>query len=158
MEDKFCKIVTGVLAIIQNSKKEILFIKQKKGPYAGNWLLPGGSIEKSETCDRAVKREVYEETSINIKNPQFLNVYEIFGEWNEKKYHVLMFVYKDFTDDKIPSDFQGDNVDDIRWISLDKAELHSTNKLILTDAQITDISQEEIRQSLDADKVFMNKL
>lgn len=153
---KFSKIITGVLGAIQNSKKEVLFIKQRKGPYAGSWLLPGGSIEMNETCIEAVKREVYEETGIKIKNPQFVNINEMFGEWEQGNYHILMFCFKDFSDDEIPAGFIGDNVDDIKWLNPYEMEIHPTDKLILREAGFASFSDEDIEQSLKADKIIMN--
>lgn len=153
---KFSKIITGVLGIIQNSKKEALFIKQRKGPYAGSWLLPGGSIEMNETCIQAVKREVCEETGINIKNPQFVSIFEMFGEWEQGNYHLLMFGFKDSIDEEIPAGFQGDNVDDVKWLNPYKMKLHPTDKLILKEAGFASFSDEDIEQSLKADKIVMN--
>ncbi|SMC26995.1 8-oxo-dGTP diphosphatase [Clostridium acidisoli DSM 12555] len=155
-KSKFDKIVTGVLGIVQNSKKEVLFIKQRKGPYAGSWLLPGGSIEKNETCVQAVIREVNEETGINIKNPEFVNINEMFGEWEEGKYHLLMFGFKDYTEDEIPKGFEGDNVDGIKWFNPFDIDLHPTDKLILREAGYADFTDKDIEESLKADRIIMN--
>lgn len=43
----------------------------------GFWVLPGGGVEKHETFEEAVKREIYEETGItnvNVKNCVFSRI------------------------------------------------------------------------------------
>ncbi len=66
----------GVYAsIIKNGK--ILLIKKTQGPYTGLYDLPGGSLEKGETYIQALKREIKEETGLDIvkaENKRFKSV------------------------------------------------------------------------------------
>src|SRR5215471_10562647 len=39
------------------------------------WNLPGGGMEAGETVDEAIRREVYEETGLEIKVEQLIGVY-----------------------------------------------------------------------------------
>jgi 8-oxo-dGTP pyrophosphatase MutT (NUDIX family) len=55
------------------------------------WVLPGGSIEKGETQEEALKREVQEELSLTIKNIEFLFVLPHVGR---NEFHYLV---KDFS-------------------------------------------------------------
>jgi 8-oxo-dGTP pyrophosphatase MutT (NUDIX family) len=43
----------------------------KGGVYADSWIVPGGGIEKNETKPDAIKREVAEETGIDISEGIF---------------------------------------------------------------------------------------
>lgn len=63
------RILSGVPAIIRNSKGEILLGKRSKKMiyYPDMWGLPGGLIEFGETIEQAAKREVKEELGINIE-------------------------------------------------------------------------------------------
>lgn len=38
----------------------------------GRWCLPGGVVEEDETPKQAIKREFFEETGYQLKNPQLL--------------------------------------------------------------------------------------
>ena len=154
-DSKFAKIVSGVLGIIHNSKKEVLFVKQKSGPFAGSWLLPGGSIDFGEDSVSAVKREVLEETGIKILNPEFKGVYVMLGEWKEGKYHLIMQGFKCQSDGDIPVNFEGDNVDAVLWSKPEHLTLHSTDKLILTECKLANFTEVEIRESLERDKITM---
>ena len=54
----------GVIGIIFNDKGQVLLQKRRDIPV---WSLPGGGINKSESPEKAVVREVYEETGIKSK-------------------------------------------------------------------------------------------
>lgn len=53
------KVIEAAGGIVQNDKKEILFIKR-----LGKWDLPKGKIEKGEKEEEAAIREVEEETGV----------------------------------------------------------------------------------------------
>lgn len=46
---------------------EILLIKRKKEPYKDFWALPGGFLEIEETPEEGSKRELKEETGLDVK-------------------------------------------------------------------------------------------
>ena len=50
-------------------KKEgisVLLIQRKINPFEGHWALPGGLVEEDESLERAVQRELQEETGIEV--------------------------------------------------------------------------------------------
>ncbi len=54
--------------IVNNGK--ILILERIKNVYEGElWDLPGGTLEDGEDLLDGVKREVFEETGLRIKNP-----------------------------------------------------------------------------------------
>ncbi|MGL6114450.1 MAG: (deoxy)nucleoside triphosphate pyrophosphohydrolase [Cetobacterium sp.] len=63
---KILKVVGG---IIENSKKQILCALRPENKNLGNmWEFPGGKIEEGESCEEALKRELFEELNIKVKN------------------------------------------------------------------------------------------
>ncbi|QZA58604.1 NUDIX hydrolase [Candidatus Rhabdochlamydia porcellionis] len=54
--------VSGI--IFCSEKKKILLIKRRDIPV---WVLPGGGMEVQETPEKAVIREVYEETGLSVQ-------------------------------------------------------------------------------------------
>jgi len=52
--------IASVLAIIPNNKGEVLFVKQKTGPYKGWWLLPGGHVKFGETTLFTFSQTIHE--------------------------------------------------------------------------------------------------
>lgn len=51
-------------AIIVSENKILLMHRKKEG--REYWVFPGGGVEKDETPEQAVKREVLEETSLKV--------------------------------------------------------------------------------------------
>ena len=58
--------VPAVGAIILKDDK-ILLVKRGAEPGIGKWSIPGGSMEFGETMEEAVKREVKEETGLDVE-------------------------------------------------------------------------------------------
>ncbi|RLC38481.1 hypothetical protein DRH27_02170 [Candidatus Falkowbacteria bacterium] len=68
----------SVGAIIKNDKNEILMIERMKYPFG--WACPAGHIEKDETPEQALKREILEETGLKVNNYKLL--FHEFLSWN----------------------------------------------------------------------------
>lgn len=70
LEDVMKEYVFGlaVRVLLTNDEGKILIIKRstnsKTNP--GKWELPGGKVDQGESFDKALIREVYEETNLNI--------------------------------------------------------------------------------------------
>lgn len=60
------KPVLAVAAVIWNDRREVLLIRRTKEPRKGQWSLPGGKVQFGESLEDAVRREVREETGLEI--------------------------------------------------------------------------------------------
>ncbi|MCK4550390.1 MAG: NUDIX domain-containing protein [Candidatus Aenigmarchaeota archaeon] len=60
--------------LIFNDNNEILLIKSPK--FNGKYIVPGGHIEIGETMEEALKREIKEETNLDIKDIEFFMIQE----------------------------------------------------------------------------------
>ena len=110
------KITCG--AIIKRGKK-ILLVKRNTTPYKNYWCLPGGHMEWKETAEEAVKREVKEETGLDIQ-PKFLKYYdEIIPEI---KWHALAIIFGGKTSGTIKIDKK--EIKDFKWFC--KKEIKNT--------------------------------
>ncbi len=66
------KNINVVGAIIENSKNEILCMLRPKNKSLGNmWEFPGGKLEKEESKETALKREIKEELNLEIEIDEF---------------------------------------------------------------------------------------
>jgi 8-oxo-dGTP diphosphatase len=153
--ERFQRILCGVLAAVEGPDNRVVFVHQKGGPFAGNWLLPGGAIEMGESADEAVIREVLEETGITITEPRLFAIYEIRGDWNQSTYHFMLLAFHSRTEQLIAPDFSGHNVNGVRQVRVGDLPLHSTDLRILTDAGIAQFDEAEIDSSLVRDKIRM---
>ncbi len=66
-------MIDVVAAIIENEKGEVLIAKRKKGKkLAGYWEFPGGKVEKGESPEQSLVRELNEEMNLEIEIGDYL--------------------------------------------------------------------------------------
>lgn len=63
---------SSVVAVILNSKNELLVCRRAKEPAKGTLDLPGGFSDCFETSEESVVREVEEETGLTVTDTKFL--------------------------------------------------------------------------------------
>src|SRR3989337_120379 len=54
---------------------KVLLIKRGIEPFKGYWATPGGYVDWGETVEETVKREVKEETDLNVTSLKLVGVY-----------------------------------------------------------------------------------
>ena len=86
--------IVGIGAVIVKGNK-VLLIKRAGDPGRGLWSIPGGLVELGEKIKDAVRREVKEETGLDVRVGEIADVTEIItrDEEGKVKYH---FVIVDF--------------------------------------------------------------
>ena len=57
----------------------VLLIKRNIPPFKGTWAIPGGLVQENETLEKAVQRELREETGIAVN---YLEQLYTFGDIN----------------------------------------------------------------------------
>ncbi len=70
------------VAIIKNSKQEVLVARRPPASHQGNlWEFPGGKIESGETVFSALQREIIEEVGLQIHEAHpFVKIYHDYGD------------------------------------------------------------------------------
>jgi mutator protein MutT len=73
----------ATVAIIMNSRNELLVCRRASDPAKGTLDLPGGFIDMNETAEEGVAREVMEETGMRVVSTGYLfsqpNIYHFSG-------------------------------------------------------------------------------
>lgn len=82
-----------VSGIIFNNKNEILLCKSHK--WDNKYVIPGGHVEYGEKLEDALKREILEETGLNIYDISLLGVKECF--YSNEFYKNRHFIFMDYT-------------------------------------------------------------
>lgn len=107
----------AVVAFIRNDKDELLVAVRGKEPAIGTFDLPGGFTDLNETVEDAVRREIKEETNLDVMSMRYMFSYP-----NKYLYSDLVVPTMDlFFDVKVAdfSDLQsGDDVAQCEFISL----------------------------------------
>lgn len=87
--------LVGVGAVICGDGK-ILLIRRANEPGRGLWSIPGGLVEVGERIVDAVKREVKEETGIDVEVGRLIDVIEniVVDEDGRVKFHYILIDFE----------------------------------------------------------------
>lgn len=79
------------------SGDNILLIQRKKPPYVGKWNGLGGKIESGELPEMAAKREIVEETGLNVFDAKVMYTgivtWDSFTDDNKKGMYAYLFLF-----------------------------------------------------------------
>ena len=90
------KTLVSVATVIESEEHKILLIWEGDLPYLVWWVLPGGYVNPDETVQEAVKREVREETGLEVVSDGLIGIYDDFTVTDEKDgpIHHIIIAYK----------------------------------------------------------------
>jgi phosphoglycolate phosphatase-like HAD superfamily hydrolase/ADP-ribose pyrophosphatase YjhB (NUDIX family) len=122
-------------ALIFNAKKEVLMIRTQK--WSGLWGIPGGKIKRGESSLAALRREIKEETGLNITDIKFVLVQDCIS--SKEFYRDAHFVLLNYTCKcaaKNPRVVLNEEAREFQWLKLAAAKKLKLNKptKILLDA------------------------
>ena len=78
-------------AVIEDAQGNIVLIKRKFPPFKDYYALPGGFIEKGENPKQAIRREVKEETNLNVNIIKRIGVFD--EEGRDPRGRIISTVY-----------------------------------------------------------------
>jgi 8-oxo-dGTP diphosphatase len=111
--------ILGVGALIIRGQ-EILLIERGREPLKGQWSLPGGVLEAGELLEAAVKREVREETDLDVEPVLIAEVFERIMRDGEGRpeYHYVLIDYLCRVQSGEPR--PGDDCSAVAWVPREK--------------------------------------
>jgi ADP-ribose pyrophosphatase YjhB (NUDIX family) len=114
----------GVGAIIVDhsdvEKGRVVLIKRGHAPAAGEWSIPGGTMEVGETVREAVVREVLEETGLIVESGELLGVFDrlLRDPDGRTQYHYVLI---DFECTRIGRELKaGGDAAEARWFTAEE--------------------------------------
>ena len=84
-------VIVASIAIIDANDQILIAKRPNKKHLSGFWEFPGGKVEKGESPENALVREVKEELNIDINNKCIAPL--TFSEFDYKKFHLLLLLY-----------------------------------------------------------------
>jgi mutator protein MutT len=108
--------VAAVGGLVVNTNNELLMVRRAQDPEKGKWGLPGGFVDRGETIEQALEREVFEETGLKLGSSRYLisfpNLYDYQGV--VAPVIDLFFVCQVQSDDAVSLDQT--ELDDFEWL------------------------------------------
>jgi len=136
-------IMIGVGAVIEDGVGRILLVKhrpERGGFWQGKWICPGGELELGETIEEGIKREVKEETQLEIDLLAPLPPFDrVVRSGDRVSLHV---VYIDYLARVIGGELRpGSDIGEAIWVEKERIpqlleELHDDTKRLLQIAEI----------------------
>jgi ADP-ribose pyrophosphatase YjhB (NUDIX family) len=99
---------------------QVLLAQRGKQPRQFTWSIPGGAQEIGETVHEAGRREIREETGIEI---EILGLVDVVDSINREAGGRVLFHYTLvdlFAEWRSGEAVAGDDVSDVRWVGLDE--------------------------------------
>lgn len=109
--------VDVVLFRKMNSRYEILLIQRLNDPFKSYWALPGGFVDENEDLETAAKRELFEETDIQLFQVKQLKAY---GNPNrDPRHHTISVVFIGEIDSLAEAKAK-DDAKAVKWLTIDE--------------------------------------
>jgi ADP-ribose pyrophosphatase YjhB (NUDIX family) len=141
------QIMIGVGAVIEDEAGRILLVKHvpaRGGFWQGKWICPGGALELGETIEEGIKREVREETQLEIDLVTPLHPFDRIVRSNDRI--TLHVIYIDYLARVTGGELKpGSDIGEAIWVEKERIpqireELHDDTKKLLQIAKIIDAS------------------
>ena len=85
--------IVGVGGVVVH-RGRVLLIRRGSEPLKGAWSIPGGLLELGEELAEGVRRELKEETGLDVKPLEVLAVFDrVFREGPRVRYHYVVVDY-----------------------------------------------------------------
>jgi ADP-ribose pyrophosphatase YjhB (NUDIX family) len=137
------KMMIAVGAVIEDDEGRILLVKhvpERGGFWKGKWICPGGKLKLGESIEQGIKREVMEETQLEISLTTPLVPFErIVKARGKTELHVI---YIDYLARLVGGELRpGSDVGEAIWVRREDIpsiwdELHDDTKMLLQIAKV----------------------
>ncbi len=118
MEREYPKGPVLAVAAVILKEGSVLLVKRANEPSKGEWSLPGGVVELGETAKQALRREIKEELSIEVRPKGIVDVVEkiVRDDRGRIRYHYVILEF--MAEAGLMEPKPGSDVLDYKWMKV----------------------------------------
>jgi 8-oxo-dGTP diphosphatase len=109
-------LTVDLILATRETPPRVLLIRRGKDPFAGKWALPGGFVEEMEPLPTAARRELREETGLEVGDLEQLHTFGNPGR--DPRGWTISVVYLVRVDANQLAPRAGDDADAAEWFPL----------------------------------------
>jgi 8-oxo-dGTP diphosphatase len=126
-----------VLFTVRDGALRVLAVRRRGEPFAGQWALPGGFVEPTESLEQAAHRELQEETGLTLRRVHLEQLASYGDPDRDPRQRVVTVAYLALAPD-LPMPVAADDAAEADWLDVkdllrSRAGLAFDHSKILTD-------------------------
>ena len=145
--------VSAIVACVDEAGR-VLIVKQNAGPFAGAWLLPGGSVERNELLEDAARRELFEETGYRARDLRPVALYEVQSA-PSGRFNLLVHLFRGGIVEGTPRAEPGG---ELRWAAPGEIDPHPNLAVALSDLGLIQRDRAALLRDLAAIGIEMRRV
>jgi 8-oxo-dGTP diphosphatase len=111
-------VTVDVVIVTREDRPRVLLIRRKHDPFAGTWAIPGGFVDMDESLEDAARRELREETSVEVADVEQLHAFGDPGR--DPRGRTISVAYLARVDVKHVRAVAADDAAEVGWHLLDQ--------------------------------------
>ncbi len=115
--------VAAVGGLIVSEAGLLLFVRRARDPGKGLWGLPGGFVDRDETAEDALKREIEEETGLIVHRTEYLTTFPNQYNYRGVVAPVIDLFYVCYVDSELAITIDCDELEHFEWSEPNEAYL-----------------------------------
>ncbi|WP_336885030.1 NUDIX hydrolase [Methylomicrobium sp. RS1] len=115
----FPEPMIGVGGLLFNRQNQVLLIKRNKPPRQGLWSVPGGKLEAGEGLTECCRREIREETGLDVN---VLSLIAVVERRIENFHYVIVDFLVELRNENENLPLAASDVSEARWIGLENID------------------------------------
>jgi len=112
-------VAAGVM--VEDREGRLLLVRRAKEPAQGLLGVPGGFVDIGESAEASARREVFEETGVEVEGLRFLGSWPNLYEWRGISYPVVDLYFTGRTRDGATASARHE-VEEVLWLRLDEVD------------------------------------
>ena len=116
-------VYVSACVIIDSNDKILITSREHKDDFSNCWEFPGGKIEKNETPEECLIRELKEEINIDVTNKCIAPIG--FSSHEYEMFHIVLMLY---VTRKWEGKLQANEKNSFKWVSYGELKKHKMPK------------------------------